>query len=99
MTTVPYVQKVQFALGYVKGPCHRITCYPTTCVISVQGAPQLIWIDRTLPDIAQDIIDDQGETPDSTESTAVNFSLNYDEHFPPLPTQSLTKDILHKLKV
>ena len=81
-----------------------ITCYPTTNVLSVQGAPHLAWVDSVLTEIGHILVELETEpnttsatcatTPEPT-SSVVNFSLNYDVNFPPLPTQSLppTKEI------
>ena len=80
-----------------------ITCYPTANVLSVQGAPHLAWVDSLLTEIGHILVELETESDTSATcattpepiSSVVNFSLNYDVNFPPLPTQNQppTKEI------
>ena len=57
-----------------------ITSYPTTCTLNIQGRGHSTWVNIVLKDIIRNV-----SLPNHhPESSVIDFSLAYDDEFPPL---------------
>ena len=56
-----------------------ITSYPSTCTLNIQGRGHATWVSIILKDIIKNL-----SLPNQPDSSDINFSLGYDEEFPPL---------------